>query len=136
MKLFVTLTYSLLILLFSYTAFSKLADVEKFRYALSRSPLLSGSESIVAVLLPLIELFVSGLLYFESSRQKGFQASLILLLAFTIYLVCMLFTNKNLPCTCGGVIQQLNWREHIALNVFFILLTVTALLFHRKNKKI
>jgi len=32
----------------------------------------------------------------------------------------MVITDDNLPCSCGGVIQQLSWTQHIVFNLIFI----------------
>jgi hypothetical protein len=32
-----------------------------------------------------------------------------------------------LPCSCGGAISRMGWREHIVFNVVFVGLTVLAI---------
>jgi len=40
----------------------------------------------------------------------------------TVYLALMLGTEKHLPCSCGGAIESLTWRQHILFNLFFLAL--------------
>ncbi|MGN6801262.1 MAG: MauE/DoxX family redox-associated membrane protein [Ginsengibacter sp.] len=46
---------------------------------------------------------------------------------FTTYLLYMILTKSTLPCSCGGAIQKLSWRQHIFFNTFFILISIVAI---------
>ena len=91
----------LLVLLFVYAAVTKLLDYNNFKIQLSKSPLLKGSGTYIAVLLPLLELLAAGMLIFPSSRKTALVISFLLLLLFTLYITYMLMTEKKLPCSCG-----------------------------------
>jgi hypothetical protein len=41
----------------------------------------------------------------------------------------MVLTSANLPCSCGGVIQQLSWKQHIVFNISFIVLGIAGIYF-------
>jgi hypothetical protein len=110
----------LLILLFVYAAMSKLLDYDNFQRQISRSPLLS-SFSKAAWLLPVTELITAVSLCIKPLRITGLIFSFWLMLAFTLYISGMLLFNKNLPCTCGGVLKQLSWKQHLLFNFFFFL---------------
>lgn len=107
---------AIFIFLFTYTASAKLFSFASFRSTLGRLPLIGHFSSALAVGLPLLELTVSALLFFPKSRLLGLYASLILMAIFTIYIGYSLLSGSNLPCSCGGVIQNLSWREHLLLN--------------------
>jgi hypothetical protein len=118
---------SLLILLFVYTGLSKLYSVASFEAVLQQSPLISSGAGMLAWQLPLTELCIVLLLFFPSTRLVGLYGSLLLLSLFTFYLLYMLLFTPHLPCSCGGVIGSLGWKEHVGLNLVFIVLTVIGI---------
>jgi uncharacterized membrane protein YphA (DoxX/SURF4 family) len=111
---------SLLILLFAYTASSKLFDHPTFEATLSRTPFISPGAAILAWLVPLSELVLVLLLFFPQTRRAGLYCSIVLLLVFTVYLVAALLSGEHLPCSCGGVISGMSWGLHVAFNLVFI----------------
>ncbi|WP_407635810.1 MauE/DoxX family redox-associated membrane protein [Solitalea canadensis] len=38
-----------------------------------------------------------------------------------------------IPCSCGGLLSSLSWNEHIAFNIFFIVLIILALYLREKT---
>lgn len=125
---------SLLILLFVYAASGKLIEYSVFKAQLKNSEWLRQFAGIIAWLVPAIELIVSLMLTVKVTRILGLYASLILLLIFTLYISGMLLSGKHLPCSCGGVIQQLNWKQHLLFNLFFLVLSLIGILLERKQK--
>lgn len=107
---------SILILLFAYTAISKLLSFDRFRAVLRKAPLMGLGADVVAWMVVLIEAAIVLLLLFPATRLKGLTASLLLLSVFTVYLVWMLLFAPQLPCSCGGVIGALSWKAHVGLN--------------------
>ena len=126
---------SLLILLFVYTAVSKLLDYTSFKNVLSRSPIIGSKAAILALALPIIEGIVSVLLFFPRTRLWGFWSSAALMSVFTLYLAYMINFTPKLPCSCGGVLKQMNWNQHLLFNIFFLVLSVTGLVLERKRIK-
>ncbi|MEJ8841887.1 MauE/DoxX family redox-associated membrane protein [Lacibacter sp. H375] len=118
---------SLLILLFTYTAISKLTDYEKFVRVLDESPLIHKGADTIAWLLPVTELIVVLLLFFERTRRMGLYASLALLTVFTIYIGCMLLFVAELPCNCGGVLNKMSWQQHLFFNAGFLVINVIGI---------
>lgn len=121
----------LLILLFTYAAFSKLLAFGHFRFALSNAPLIGNYSTLFAALIVVVELIIVILLLMPQTNMTGFIAAVSLLVLFTIYLVFMVITDPDLPCSCGGVIQELSWKQHIAFNIFFIGLGITGIYYQR-----
>lgn len=118
---------SLLILLFTYTAISKLTDYANFvRFIDESSPIHKGADTI-GWLLPVTELVVVLLLFFERTRRAGLYASLLLLVLFTLYLLYMVLFVADLPCSCGGVLRKMSWQQHVWFNLVFILINLIAL---------
>ena len=127
---------SLLILLFAYTAISKLLGYRSFTRTLTESPLIHNGAGTIGWLLPATELIVVLLLFFERTRKAGLYASLFLLLLFTLYLLYMVLFVADLPCSCGGVFNKMSWQQHIFFNLFFILLNVLGLFVLRKQQQV
>jgi uncharacterized membrane protein YphA (DoxX/SURF4 family) len=113
----------LLIVLWVYTATSKLNDVTLFKHQLDQQHFLAGWAGILVWLLPAAEFLVAGLIILPATTKKGFIGSLLLLIIFTGYIILILagFFNQ-IPCACGGVLQLLNWPGHLIFNLLFVLL--------------
>lgn len=118
---------AIMIFLFVYTATAKLFSFSLFQVTLSKSPLIGTKAVFVSWFLTITELLVAGLLFFRNTRRIGFYAALILFVLFTLYILYMLLFESHLPCSCGGIIQLLSWKEHFAVNVFCTGLIVLAL---------
>ena len=128
---------ALFILLFVYTAISKLLAYSNFKGTLGKSPLIAGFAPILSIILPLIELVVSLLLFIPRTRLRGLYGSLALMSLFTLYIAYMLAFTPDLPCSCGGVIRQMSWKQHLLFNSFFLFLSIVGiwLLKTQKMKK-
>ena len=122
----------LLILLFVYAGCSKLMDYNAFKAQLSASPYIKNAASILAWLLPVIEIASAALLTVRITRLYGLIASMLLLLAFTGYISAMLLSGVHLPCSCGGVIKQLSWNQHLLFNLFFIMVSGIGIVLRQK----
>jgi hypothetical protein len=125
---------ALFILLFVYTAITKLIEHESFRTVLSQSPLIGINATILSWVLPILELFTATLLFIPTMRKWGFTSSFMLMLLFTCYIIYMILFARDLPCSCGGVISAMTWPEHQIFNIFFTALADIALRFTLKNK--
>lgn len=124
----------LLVLLFVYAAGSKLMDYTKFRVELGKSPLLTSFAPLVAWSIPVIELGIALLLSFSRTRLAGLYASFTLMLLFTLYIGYILRFSDYIPCSCGGVLQNMNWQSHLYFNIFFILISALGVLLHRPSR--
>jgi len=116
---------AVLIFLFVYTATSKLFTFDQFKAVISASPLLGEHAGLLSWLVPSAELVVSLLLFLSFSREYGFLFSSILMGVFSLYIAYMLlFSPDPLPCSCGGVLKQMSWSQHLIFNIIFFLLSV------------
>jgi hypothetical protein len=102
---------------------------------LSRSPLIGGKAVVVALALPIAEGIVAGLLFFPKTRLWGLYGSSALMIMFTLYLAYMISFTPHLPCSCGGVLKQMTWRQHLIFNIFFLMISLTGLVLERKRIK-
>jgi len=123
----------LFVILFLYTGISKLMDYSVFREQIALSPLLAPVSNWVAILLPATEIIISVVLFIPRSRLIGLYASLILMVLFTGYVVYILNYNEHLPCTCGGVLEALSWKQRLILNGLLIALAFTGVLLGRRS---
>lgn len=117
----------LYILLFAYTAVSKLLEFNDFRTQLGQSPIFAAFAEWVAYGVVIIELLISVLLAFDRTRKAGLVFALTLMIMFTTYIIIILNFATFTPCSCGGVIESLGWTEHLIFNIVFILLALCAL---------
>ena len=122
----------LLILLLAYTGFSKLSDHTRFHSVMVTMPYLKHAEPLLSWSLPVVELVIALLLCTNRFKLQALAASLVLLGAFTIYLIVMKISGMHLPCSCGGVIQYLSWTQHIFFNLFFILMAMIGIIYKIK----
>jgi hypothetical protein len=134
-KLTVEITSFLFILLWVYAGVSKLIDYEQFKVQLGKSPLVTEFATSVAVGLPITELVIATLLVPIRTRIFGLYCSLFLMMAFTVYLIAILNFSYYIPCSCGGILSGLGWKEHVVFNLFFVALAIVAILFIRPEGK-
>ncbi|HEY0679432.1 MAG TPA: MauE/DoxX family redox-associated membrane protein [Chitinophagaceae bacterium] len=113
---------ALLILLFVYTAVSKIFEGPRFAGALSKSTLIADYATTLAVALPAVELVIALFLLSPRWRTLGLYASAFIMTVFTMYLAYMIIFAPTLPCTCGGVLRQLSWNQHLVFNSGFTML--------------
>jgi uncharacterized membrane protein YphA (DoxX/SURF4 family) len=126
----------LFIILFLYTGISKFMEYSVFKEQLAESPVLKPFAPFMAWALPLTEFLVSLLLIIPRWRLKGLYASLFLMVAFTLYIGAIMTFNKELPCSCGGIISELSWQGHLVFNSVFIGLALAGVLLEKLNRKL
>ena len=132
--IFTNIISALFILLFVYTATTKLIEHENFRAVLSQSPLIAINATILSWVLPFLELFTATLLFIPTMKKWGFASSLTLMFLFTCYIAYMILFARDLPCSCGGVVSAMTWPEHLIFNIFFTALAGIGLRFTLRNK--
>lgn len=120
----------LYMLLFTYAAVSKVLDYHDFSIKLGQSPLFSAFAGWVAISVPMIELLIVLILCFPRWRLIGLFASFFLMVAFTAYIVIILNFSSYIPCSCGGILENMNWNEHLIFNIVFVVLAVIAMLLY------
>lgn len=115
------------ILLFCYAATSKLTDFQNFQVQLAQSPMLSAFSKILSFTVPISEFLIAGLLIIKRYRLVGLILSYWMMILFTSYIFIILNYSSYVPCSCGGVLEKLGWEEHLAFNIFFIVLAAVAI---------
>ena len=123
---------AMLILLFAYTAFSKMLNYQRSLIMFKLLPFMKPYAEFLAWAVPLSEMVAVLLLFFQRTRLEGLFTSLFLLIIFTAYLTYTLLFPQSLPCNCGGVLNILTWKQHIVFNGCFILLCSIAIIHYPK----
>ncbi|MGZ3973695.1 MAG: MauE/DoxX family redox-associated membrane protein [Flavisolibacter sp.] len=121
-EVWLQLICSLLIFLFAYTAISKLLDLKGFTSTLAHSPLIGATASWVSLGLPLTESSVVCLLCIPATQKWGLLGAFFLMAFFTLYVGYMLLFANSLPCSCGGVLKGMSWKNHLVFNISFTLI--------------
>ena len=125
---------ALLILLFLYASVSKFLDFKTFIKEMNNQPLPNSWTPFLVYFIPYSEILLSVALIFERTRLLGFYGSLVLMGLFTIYATLILVhVFSYVPCSCGGVIKRLTWRQHLILNLFFVTLSVVGVIAQRRK---
>lgn len=126
---------ALLILLFAYTALSKILDVQEFTRQMNRQVFPVSIAKILVFAIPASELIACCLLVFKKLRRWGHLLSLFLMLCFTIYMgLAVIRVFDRVPCSCGGVLQFLDFQSHLVLNIFFLFIALIGFFSERKLK--
>jgi hypothetical protein len=125
----------LYIILFLYTGISKLMDYSVFKEQIATSTVLGALSKPIALMVPWAEFAVVAMLIIPRWRLHGLYASLSLMIIFTGYIITILISSHDLPCSCGGAIELLSWKGHIVLNSFFIAIALLGIIFQKKLVK-
>jgi hypothetical protein len=116
----------LYILLFVYAAVSKFLDFENFLIQMGQSPMLSPFAGLMVILVPFLEFGISFLLFFRSLKFWGLLFSFLLMFLFSLYIYIMLYYSSYVPCSCGGILEKMTWKQHLVFNIFFTVLAAMA----------
>jgi uncharacterized membrane protein YphA (DoxX/SURF4 family) len=132
------ISYSISLLfsaLFLYAGVSKLMEFDLFEGQLELSPIFHSVAVFITYGLPVLEIILSIILFFPAMQKYALLGAFILMALFTIYVFALIYGYKHLPCSCGGLLEELSWKQHLILNIF---LTITAFFgfFLSKNDKL
>lgn len=130
---FAELITGLLVFLFLYTALTKLYDVSRFAAAMRHNSILAPYADILKWVVPITEIIIVILLCVAQTRRMGIFISAILLALFAGYISYMLIKDSDLPCTCGGILESMSWRQHLMFNLSMSTLSVAAWLCYPKR---
>jgi uncharacterized membrane protein YphA (DoxX/SURF4 family) len=125
----------LLVVLFLYTGVSKLMDYTVFKEQIAGSPILAPVAPFIAWALPLVEFAVAVALFIPAWRLWGLYASSVLMLLFTGYIAAILSFSEELPCSCGGILQEMSWQQHLVFNITFTILSIVSAILEKKRRK-
>ena len=124
----------LYVMLFLYASVTKLLDFYEFRVQLGQSPMLTSFAGFVAWFIPGIEIIAVGMLMLARTRLAGLYLSFGLMTMFTFYIIAITQFSEYIPCSCGGVLQNMGWTEHLIFNIAFVLMAAVAVVLESKQE--
>jgi len=124
------------ILLLVYAAATKLLDYQKFVVQIGQSPLLTHYADFIAWFIPTLEILIAALLAWPRFRIPGLYAAFTIMVMFTAYIIAILNFSEHIPCSCGGVLEKLGWKEHLAFNIVFIFLALAGIIMTHQLEKL
>ena len=133
-KITVEVIVFLFIVLFCYAAVVKLLDYEKFSIQLGQSPMLTAFAPWIAWMVPATEIGIAILLVVPSLRLYALYAAFSLMVMFTAYIIAILNFSSYIPCSCGGVLENLGWQEHLIFNISFVFLAATGVFIQASDR--
>lgn len=126
-KYSVDIISALFILLFVYAAVSKILDFETFQAQLGQSPVVSTYAETISYGILFLELIIAILVGITRTRLLGLYGAFALMIVFTIYIIIIMHFAPFTPCSCGGILENMGWKEHFIINVCFIILSITGI---------
>ncbi|WP_397311154.1 MauE/DoxX family redox-associated membrane protein [Parachryseolinea silvisoli] len=124
-----------LAMLFIYAATSKLMDYSTFKAQLGGSPFIMHHHETLAWLVPGSEILISILLLIPRTIVVGLYLSFTIMLSFTVYIALMLTLSPYVPCSCGGILSNMGWSEHLVFNAAFTTVAAMAVI-KKENQKL
>jgi hypothetical protein len=112
--------------LFMYTAISKSLTIGAFTSSLQSLFLSTYLSLFVAYFVIAAEIGLSILFMFEKRKKQALYCSFGLISAFTIYTV-IAANSRNRPCTCGGVLSNFTWLQHLFFNLILLALALLGI---------
>ena len=131
----ITIICYLYILLFVYAATSKMLDFEVFQVQLRQSPLLGSFAGFISWAIPSLEIIISLCLIFPKTKYWALYSAFGLMMMFSAYIYIILHYSSFVPCSCGGILEKMDWNEHLIFNLFFVLLAIIAIKLLANTKK-
>jgi len=114
----------------------KLMDIAKFELEMRQSPILPlNLIPFLGIFIPVTEIAIAVLLFFDRSKIVGYYLSALTMLLFTSYLLTLIifYDTSQIPCACGGIFGDVSYGTHIFLNAVFFTLSASALHYVTKN---
>ena len=54
---------------------------------------------------------------------------------FTAYIIAITRFSEYVPCSCGGVLQNMSWNQHLFFNIGFVLIALTGVILHSSDRQ-
>jgi hypothetical protein len=134
-KAIVEVIAALFILLFLYTGISKSIVIDKTVNVINITPVLKQFAFETAWAIVILEYIAAALLFIPTTKKAGLYLSLSLMMGFTGYIIYMMSFVPDLPCSCGGVVSNLTWHNHLYFNLSFIILSIIGLVIYPRKSK-
>jgi hypothetical protein len=110
----------------------KIININKFNFELLSNGLSEPLLSIITYLVPFLELLASLLLLSKKHFVKGVLMIFIIFTAFIFYLIYLRYVLGKYECSCGGILNYLNFEFHLCLNIY---ITIQSFLILKNNHR-
>jgi uncharacterized membrane protein YqaE (UPF0057 family) len=128
---------TILIFVLTYTAFSKLFNFTHYARAMYAQPLPRWNARLLIYLIPTFEVCLAIMLILSKTRKPAYWASAILMTSFTAYVLYIKAMGlEKKTCPCGGLFSDLNWNQHLWINIALTVLSWMAVILYTKNNRI
>ncbi|PBJ08048.1 DoxX family protein [Flavobacterium sp. ACN6] len=121
--------------LFVYAAVSKILEFDNFQAQLGQSVIIGAYAGLVSYGILTAELAVAVLLVIPKYRSVALIFAFILMASFTVYIFIILNFSPSIPCSCGGILEKMGWKEHLVFNIMCVVVAAAGLLLHRSDLK-
>lgn len=123
----------LIIGFFAYTLSNKLLQFDAFKLNVARTGLFEGM-MVDAVAYLAVTLEAASILLLVFSRKWGLRFALLMMLAFTAYILYLASTGHYEVCGCGGVLNGLKFQWHLLINLVLIFILLLYVIYHRSHR--
>lgn len=122
----------LIVMMWLYASSSKYFDFAGFKRDMHKQPFPTWLSDILVIILPPIEITTALMVAWQNTRRIGLVVTEVLMAAFTIYIIAIMFNFfPRVPCSCGGIIKSFTWEEHLIFNLFFVAIGIIGLLLNK-----
>ena len=127
----------LIALLFAYAAVSKLCAYEESKREMMNQVFPVNIALVLTWLVPVTELTLAAGLVINKFRFRSLLASCLLLIVFTLYIaITMSGRFGRIPCSCGGILEDMSYSAHLVFNLIFIVMAILAIALETQWKSI
>lgn len=125
----------ILAVLFFYAAVSKLMNYDQSKQEMLNQVFPRSIGEVLTWLVPTVELLLVGILLFTTTRLMGLWLSLILMIAFTLYIgIVMTGVFGRVPCSCGSLLKNMPYSIHLFFNIFFVALAGLGIYIEKRGR--
>lgn len=123
--------------LFLYASYYKIREFSKFQLELNQSPITTNYSKLISIAIPLTEIIIAiGLLIgyrYDKLRYFSLLSFYFLMTAFTSYIYILLHYSFYIPCSCGGILSNMTWNQHLSFNIITTGLSLIVIFCHRNS---
>ncbi|SDH29716.1 MauE/DoxX family redox-associated membrane protein [Mucilaginibacter gossypii] len=122
----------LIVMMWLYASSSKYFDFVGFKRDMHKQPFPTWLIDILVIILPPIEIITAFMVAWPKTRRMGLLITEVLMAAFAIYIVAIMFNFfPRVPCSCGGIFKSFTWEQHLIFNLFFVAVGIIGLLLNK-----
>ncbi|WP_271765550.1 MauE/DoxX family redox-associated membrane protein [Aquimarina algiphila] len=121
------------ILFFAYTGFYKVLHLDAFKFNIARTAVFP--EYFINIIpYGVIALEFTVIFFLMYKKKTGVILFAISMLVFSIYIILLYKYGRYEVCGCGGVLNGLEFKYHLIINIIFLLLALSVIYLNHKIK--